>query len=322
LIALALMLAAPAAAQQGAFLTEAAGCEAGHHLEAGAQRIAAEPNFLTGQPRARWDVGVLRATTCIDGRAQFDLEWTARVGADSDPAFGEVSDFGDVVVRAELRLAGGPVSGRRLAARITTALPQTRFGDGLGSNTLRFSTEVLASAPVQGWRLDANLGLALLDEALRAHEQRDLLTWGLQVARPLGAGASSPEAVIEASGRTGDGAPGADARGELRIGLRVPRGRATWSAALRRGIAGASGTWGAAFFGSWRLGIRAGREHLRRVAADRTVLAAARLVEARYREHRRREGRPGPRVRKRDLRRPPADELGRGDQQERGGEDD
>lgn len=260
------LLAVPLAAQEGAFHVEPAGCVPGTRVEAGAQVSTAEPNFLNLDERTRWDAPVLRGSTCLDGRAEFELEWTARVGVFGDYAKGAVADFGDAVVRGKLRLLGGFRDDPQLSAAFATALPQTREDDGLGPNTLRFAALLSFTAPVGVGRLHLNTGVSILDEAFRPHEQRDLVVWGAQFEVPLRDDARAPWFVVELAGRFGDGMPGTDARGELRAGLRLPRGRATWSAALRSGLLEADGRFGAVAFLSFRPG---------RPAAPPSVVPAA-----------------------------------------------
>jgi hypothetical protein len=236
------MLASVAAAQTRPLVTEeATTAPAGNVvLEAGMDAIRREPNFLTLRERDRWQGPVLRLVYSPADRVELDLEWTARVGARNDADFGSVSDWGDVALRAKLRLVDGGRGGATVAARFAVTLPETSFGNGLGPNTLRMSAQALLSKPWQGWVAHANAGLAIHDEPLRAHEQRDFLAYGLALVRPVG----GTEAVAELAGLAGRGKPGADAHSELRAGLRRRRGRWRWDAAVRRGLAAADGTWG------------------------------------------------------------------------------
>jgi len=211
-------------------------------LELGAQAIADEPNFLTGEPRTRWDAPQLRLVYSPAGNVELDVEWTARVGATDDPDYGDVSDFGDVALRAKVRFAGGPGSPNAIGARFAVILPQTSFGNGLGPNTLRFSAQGLASRALGPVVLHVNAGLAIQDEPLRAHEQQDFLAYGAAVTAPLGGPLTL---AAEVSGLAGEGAPGADARHEARAGLRFGRGAWRGDAAVRRGLGDADGSWGA-----------------------------------------------------------------------------
>jgi hypothetical protein len=218
-------------------------------FESGADFMAQAPQYETGHVRSRVDGPLLRVVYSPGASAEMDVEWVARVIALKDPDFGTVSDWGDVTLRAKLRLRDGEHGGPTLGARFTVTLPETSFGQGLGPNTLRTSAQALLTQAAGSWRLHANAGLAIDDEVYRAHEQRDFLAYGLaaewRAARDL-------VLVSEVAGRTGRGALGADGHGEWRGGLRLATGAWQWDAALRRGLAAADGTWGVTVGVAWR----------------------------------------------------------------------
>ncbi len=218
-------------------------------LSTGFDVLRDEPNFLTGRARDVWAGPLLRLTYAAAASVEFDLEWVARVGQRDDPAFGSTSDFGDVSLRAKLRLREWHAGRAALCARFGVTLPQTSFGDGLGPNTLRMTAQALFTRAFGRAALHANAGLALLDEPLRSHEQRDLIAYGLALELPLGARA---QALAEIAGLLGDGMPGVDARSELRLGARLARGRWRGDLAVRRGLAEADGTWGLTLGSTWR----------------------------------------------------------------------
>jgi outer membrane putative beta-barrel porin/alpha-amylase len=255
-VLLVLAGAPPALAQTRPLLTEeATTAPAGRlTLEAGAEVTRSEPNFLTGRERDRWDAPVVRLVYSPADNVEVDVEWTGRVMARADPDFGDVSDFGDVALRAKVRLREEGGGAPALSVRFGVTLPQTSFGNGLGPNTLRMSAQVLASRAWGRASLHVNAGLALQDEPLRPHEQRDFLHYGLAAGRDLG---SRTVLLAELAGLAGKGAPGAGAHAEARAGLRYGRGPVRADAALRRGLADADGTWGFTAGVSWRL--RAGR---------------------------------------------------------------
>jgi len=241
--ALLAALAAPVLAQTRPLLTEeATTAPAGRVvLEAGVDAIRAEPNFLTGRTRDRYDLPVLRLVFSPAGNVEMDVEWVGRVIARDDPDFGTVSDFGDVTLRAKVRLVDEAPGRPAVGARFGVTLPETSFGNGLGPNTLRMAAQLLLSKKVGGLALHANAGLGLFDEVLRPHEQRDFFVYGLAATHEL---TGSAELVAEVAGRRGKGAPGAEERAEARAGVRVGRGRLRVDAAVRRGLADADGTWG------------------------------------------------------------------------------
>ena len=105
ILAAAVVLVTPrsGASQTRPLLTEEATTAAGGTmvLEIGAQAISDEPNFLTGALRDRWEGPQLRLVYSPADPVEVDVEWTVRVGAKDDPDFGDVSDFGDVALRAK-----------------------------------------------------------------------------------------------------------------------------------------------------------------------------------------------------------------------------
>jgi hypothetical protein len=253
-IALLLSGAAEVDAQTRPLQTEEAATAASGTvlLEAGADLMRHEPNFLNGAERTRLDGPVLRLVWSPAGTVEVDVEWTARVAALGDPEFGDVSDWGDVALRAKVRLREGRDGRLGVAARFGVTLPQTSFGNGLGPNALRTSAQLLLSK-CGGVCVHGNAGLAIHDEVGRPHEQRDFLHYGLAlVVHPW----SPLSWVAEVAGLAGRGAPGADARGEARAGVRWRRGHIRWDAALRRGFATADGDWGITLGLGWTLSPR------------------------------------------------------------------
>ena len=223
-------------------------------VEAGASALSGEPNFLTGDARDRWQGPELRLVYSPAGNVELDVEWTARVGVRGDSVFGDVSDFGDVALRAKVRLAGRAGSEDAFGMRFGVVLPQTSFGNGLGPNALRTSAQLLASKAVGGATLHLDAGLAIHDEPLRAHEQRDLFAYGAALTWPMG----RVTLAAEVAGLAGRGSPGADARSAARAGARIGRGSVRGDVAARRGLGRAAGEWGITAGLSWTARAAAG----------------------------------------------------------------
>jgi hypothetical protein len=222
-------------------------------LETGAEVIAAEPNFQTGEPRTRMDGPLLRFVFSPASNVELDVEWVTFVYAPSDPDFGAAGDFGDVTLRSKVNLRDAGPCGHRTSwgTSFWVTLPETSFGKGLGPNTLRMAAQGLVTKPLgDAWRVHGNLGLTLVDEVFRAHQQRDLIEYGLAAEWRRSARVSL---VAEVAGRGGDGKPGADAHGELRAGARIAWHPLLCDAALRRGLARADGTWGLTAGVTWTI---------------------------------------------------------------------
>lgn len=254
---LLLLAAASAFGQTRPLQTEEATTGPGGRMvfETGADAIANEPSYISGVERTRWDGPLLRFVYSPSDRVELDIEWVMLVGAAGEPGFADVHDWGDVSLRAKLRLLGGEGK-TTLAARFGVTLPETSFNDvtfrplGLGPNTIRAFVQGLFTQPLGRARLHANAGLLTFDEVFRAHEQRDFLLYGLALTVPLG---RSLEALCEVAGRAGEGMPGAEQRSEVRAGFRFGHGRVRGDAAVRRGLAPADGTWGGTMGLTWTI---------------------------------------------------------------------
>jgi hypothetical protein len=253
-LALTLLLAASGAgAQTRPLETEEAetGAAGGLVLEAGLAAIRDAPNDLTGARRSRWDMPVLRLVHSPAAGVELDLEWSARLIAVDDPAFGTVSDWGDVALRAKWRFAPQRAGRPALAVRFGVTLPQASFRDGLGPDTLRAVVQLLGGWCGPRTALHANLGLAIQDRPGEPHAQSDFLAYGLALTRRVGSGW---ELLAEVAGLgVGAGEPGAERRAEARAGVRYERRRVRYDLAARRGFEDGDGTWGLTAGASWRL---------------------------------------------------------------------
>ena len=214
-------------------------------LEIGAGSLGHVENFQTGQPRTTWAGPLLRAAYAPADSVELGLEWIARVGQIDDPVYGSTSDWGDITLRAKWRFAGQRGGRPAFAVRLAASLPETEATVGLGPNTIRTSVDLLASDAAGGLRWHANLGLGIHDRPYpssgKPPEQSDFLNYGLALERRVGA---EVELVAEVAGRAGEGDPGAESRGEARLGLRYGQRKWRGAAALRHGLYSSTGTWG------------------------------------------------------------------------------
>jgi hypothetical protein len=248
-----LALAGPTLAQTRPLRTEeAATAPAGRLLlETGVELIRAEPNFLTGKPRDRWDAPIVRLVYSPADTVEVDLEWTARIFARSDPVFGSVSDYGDVALRTKLRFAREKPGRPAIGVRFSVTLPETNSLMGLGPNTIRMRAELLLSKTLGRTSVHANLGGAIEDKPLEPHAQSDFMAYGLALEQRVG---ERLGLVAEVAGLgLGRGYPGADRHAEARAGFRWHSGRTRWDAALRRGLEAADGSWGFSAGLAWAL---------------------------------------------------------------------
>jgi hypothetical protein len=247
--------ASSASAQTGPMLTPSAFLEAPGHLglDLFGLTIGKEPNFLSYDesgvilPRTRIDGPVIRLSYVPSERAEFTAEWNAQTYAIKDPRYKKsISDWGDATLRAKLGLARGEVNASpAVALQFEVSLPNTSFGNGLGPNTIRLASTLLLGYKTDKVTLSGQGGIAIQDEPLRQHEQRDFAVFSGSIAYKV---SESFEAFGDAGGYFGKGVPGAIAKREARAGVQYYRelfGRNTRIfLAGRRGLVDFQGKWG------------------------------------------------------------------------------
>jgi len=132
----------------------------------------------------------------------------------------------DIIVATKVRLVRGQGARPELAVRFATKLPNAGNESGLGSDTADFSFILAASWRSRDWRLAVNLGTAVVGDPSQIGVQHDPTLYAVQVARRL---PERTEIVGEVSGAWLPGhssRPGAEDRGDVRVGLR--RGAGSW----------------------------------------------------------------------------------------------
>lgn len=222
-------------------------------LDVFGQTIGKEPNFLSFAeegiifPRTRVDGPVVRLSYVPSERAEFTAEFNGQTFAIKDPRYKKtISDWGDATLRAKLGLAKGVVGSSPAAAlQFEVTLPNTSFGNGLGPNTIRLASTFLLGYKTERVTLSGNAGIAIEDEPLRLHEQRDFVSLSGSIAVKVSEGF---EIFGDGGGYLGKGVPGAISRREVRAGFQYHRdmfGRATsLYIAGRRGLVDFQGKWG------------------------------------------------------------------------------
>ncbi len=236
-------------------LTPSAFIEAPGHigLDLLGMTIGKEPNWLTYaesgaiQERTRIDGPMMRLNYVPSERAEFAVEFNGQTYAVNDPRYKQtISDWGDVTLRAKLGLKKGENGASpAVATQFEVTLPNTSFGNGLGPNTIRLGAVLLVGFKTGKLTLNGNAGLALQDEPLRAHEQRDFASLSGSIAYQV---AEHFEVFADAGGFFGEGTPGAISKREARAGLQYQHNmfgkESRFYLGARRGLVDFTGNWG------------------------------------------------------------------------------
>jgi hypothetical protein len=252
-VAAALLIAAPAAAQQRPLVTE-------DPEVIGAGLILLEGGFDYGRdvlfPLSGLQGNLLRAPLLgvsvgissiaelqIDGGFYNRLTVTHR-GVGPAPLAGMINFTGDtthsvedIVVATKIRLVAETPGHPAFGVRFATRLPNAGNESGLGLDTTDFHAQVLVGKTIQSIRIVGNVGLGILGDPTRGDNQNDVLDYGISVARAVREGL---EVVGELNGRasTRGGVPpvGTESRATVRVGGRLTRGTVRLDAGILLGI--------------------------------------------------------------------------------------
>ncbi len=240
------LVALPAAGADAYLTLETADLPAAGNGRAGLglEAWSAVPNPVSGDERTTIEAPILAGAWSPGDTVRLDARvplWTMQI---RDAEFGTGGDFGDITLGTSWRLRAPPgvADGFLFGLRWQVTLPETSDQKGLGPNTTRFQGTILAGWRIGGFRADVQTGLAIHPEPGYAESQNDLVPWGIGVRQSIGRVAVHGQAL----GLAGRHQPGADAHGELRVGVVVPAGRWEFAVDLRRGLTNGDGRWGSA----------------------------------------------------------------------------
>jgi len=245
-MALAVMVAAPAWAQQRPLVTE-------DPETIGAGRVLLEAGFdyghdvtfpvsgLTGNllrvPLLGVSVGLGSiAELQIDGGPYDRLSITKRAQA---PLSGLVTatgdsthDVDDLVVATKIRVVPETATRPGFGVRFATRLPNASNEKGIGTDTFDFTSTLLVGKTAGSTRYVGNAGLAIVGDPTNGNRQSDLLAYGFSIAQAVRQGI---EVVGEVNGRanlSNTKHPGGESRNVLRVGARYTYGAGRIDAGL------------------------------------------------------------------------------------------
>lgn len=267
-IGAALLIAAPAAAQQRPLVTEDPEViGAGLILVEGGVDYGRDVRF----PASGLQGTLLRAPTLgvsfgISSIAELQLDGglynrltVKNRGVGPAPLAGQLKFTGDtthavedIVLATKIRLVGETPGHPAFGVRFATKLPNASNESGLGLDTTDFHAQMLVGKTVRSIRIVGNVGLGILGDPTRGDNQNDVLEYGISVARAVREGL---EVVGELNGRasTRSGTPpvGTESRALTRVGGRLTRGTLRLDAALLLGITSRDPGFGVTAGATW-----------------------------------------------------------------------
>lgn len=134
-------------------------------------------------------------------------------------------DVEDLVVATKIRILSETYRRPSLGFRFATKLPNASNESGLGLDTTDVYISLLAAKTAESVRIVGNFGVGILGDPTVGHQQNDVVTYSVSVARALTDRAEVVgELVGRASVREGVAFPGTETRGRLNFGVRYTAG--------------------------------------------------------------------------------------------------
>ena len=235
---MAVLIAAPAAAQQRPLVTEdPETIGSGNILFEGGFDLQKEIFYpVSGLEGDLLRVPVVGLSFGLSSIAEFQLDGgfynrlhvnhrsPAPLSSMLDFTGENTSDVEDIVVATKIRVLSETPGRPALGVRFATKLPNASNENGIGTDTTDFYASLLIGKTVQSVRLVGNAGLGILGDPTRGDRQGDVLAYGFSVARAVRQGV---EVVGEINGRYqpnddvgGQAPPGTDTRAAMRFGGR------------------------------------------------------------------------------------------------------
>lgn len=236
--AFVLCLASPLFAQQRPLLTE-------DPRVIGDGVVVTELGFGY-QQRARFPVSRLEGdqySFLVNGlhigfgdRAQFQIGGVAHNFVRLHPdGSGWRNDWGDFWLSMKMKIVDEGRARPIISFRPTVVLPNTNNEKGLGTDGTHFFGSLLFGKSMAGAFVFGNIGLGILDDAVRAAAQQDVLTYGIAISLPA---SDRVRLLSEWNGRKNpqvNPTPGGESRGEVRLGVRIEATGGRWDVAATAG---------------------------------------------------------------------------------------
>jgi hypothetical protein len=171
------------------------------------------------------------------GRAEFQITGTAHnvVWVESGGS-GRRNDWGDGVFSTKIAIL--TEAGRRpdLTFRVRTVLPNASSEKGLGTDGNHFFGDILLGKSAGPAYIFGNVGLGILDDAVDAGSQHDVLTYGVAAILPVGGSLRLAGEVSGLYNAVSTPSRGGEDRGEARVGFRWEALDVEWDAAVTAGM--------------------------------------------------------------------------------------
>jgi hypothetical protein len=149
---------------------------------------------------------------------------------------GKRNDWGDVAVSTKIKLVDEKGARPVITFRPTVVLPNSNNDKGIGTDGTHFFGSLLFGKTVGRAFLFANVGLGILDDAVRAAAQQDVLAYGFAATVPVGSRVHLAAEINGIDNAQDFPTPGGEDRRQVRLGVQVRAGAVRWDLAGTAGL--------------------------------------------------------------------------------------
>ncbi len=194
----------------------------------------------------------------LGARSEFQMNWVGQNFLQvKENGTGRRNDWGDLALSTKIRILDEKGSRPIISFRPTVVLPNSSQTKGIGTDGTHFFGSLLFGKTLGRMFVFGNAGLGILDDAVRAGAQQDVLTYGVAAVLPIGSRFSLLSEWNGQENAQEHPTPGGEDRGQVRLGFQLRAGGIRWDAAATAGLARLDPQAGVVFgltkeFGLWK----------------------------------------------------------------------
>ena len=214
----------PRTVEDGAIVTE---------LGMGYEHRARFP--LSGLTGDHWSILQNGLNAGLGDRAEFQIGGVAHHYLRLENGQGSRNDWGDAVLSTKIRVVDEGRFHPIVTFRPTVVVPNSNDSKGIGTDTMNFFASLLFGKTVGRTFIFGNLGLGILEDAVRASEQHDVLVYGIAATVPLNGRVNAAAEWNGLHNAVDNPTPGGESRGQARLGLQIKTGNIRWDVGATAG---------------------------------------------------------------------------------------
>jgi hypothetical protein len=167
-------------------------------------------------------------------RAEFQINGTLHNFVKDDS--GWRNDWGDWSLSTKIRLVPETHVLPIISFRPTMVLPNTNDARGIGTNSTQLFGSLLVGKSAGRAFLFGNVGIGILTDTVHVRAQQDVLTYGLAGVLPISSRLSLLSEWNGWKNPRDNPSPGAESRGQVRLGVQIRTGGVRWDVAGTAGL--------------------------------------------------------------------------------------